>query len=189
MSRIGNKPVVIPKGVDVKVGGGEVRVKGPKGELAQALTGGVTAEVKDGKIVFKRAGDGRPERALHGLYRSLINNMVIGVTQGFLRELEVHGVGYRAEAKNNILELQIGFTHAVEFHPPAGVTVSAKQEGRGGIFVITVTGTDKQKVGAAAAQIRGIRRPEPYKQKGIRYRGEEVRKLMGKAFAAGAAGG
>ena len=185
MSRIGKKPVPILKGVEVDVEGHTVRVKGPKGELAQRLTGGVRAEIAGDTVVLARAGDERRARALHGLYRALVNNMVTGVSVGFKKELEIHGVGYRAEMKGRVLELQIGFSHAVEYHPPEGVALSAQQQGRGGIFLITIEGIDKQQVGQVAAQIRAIRRPEPYKQKGIRYRGEEVRKLAGKSFAAG----
>ncbi len=185
MSRIGKRPIAIPKGVEVTIQDRTVRVKGPKGRLEQVLTAGIAAQVQEASIGLTRSNDEAESRARHGLYRALVNNMVIGVTEGFKKELEIHGVGYRAEMKGRILELQIGFSHPVEYHPPEGITLSALQEGRGGIFRITVEGIDKQQVGEVAAQIRSIRRPEPYKQKGIRYRGEEVRKLAGKAFAAG----
>ena len=177
MSRIGKNPVSIPPGVEVGVADRTVTVKGPKGTLTQTLDPGVTVAVEDGVVVVSRDSDLREHRALHGLYRSLIANMVTGVTDGYLKRLEIVGVGYRAAARgSNGLTLQMGFSHPVEFDAPDGITFEVPSPTR-----ITINGTDKQVVGQVAANIRKIRKPEPYKGKGIRYEGELVRRKSGKA--------
>jgi large subunit ribosomal protein L6 len=177
MSRIGKEPVPIPGGVEVTLADGTVTVKGPKGELSQTVPDGVTVDVTDNEVVVKRASDHRKHRALHGLTRSLIANMVTGVTDGYSKSLEIVGVGYRAQARgSNTLVIQAGFSHPVEVNAPEGVTFEVPSPTR-----ITVSGADKQVVGQVAADIRAIRKPEPYKGKGIRYAGEQVRRKAGKA--------
>ena len=177
MSRIGKEPVPIPSGVDVALADGTVTVKGPKGELSQAVPEGITVEIADGQVVVTRASDHRRHRALHGLTRSLIANMVTGVTDGYSKSLEIVGVGYRAQARgNNALVIQAGYSHPIEITAPEGVTFEVPSPTR-----ITVSGADKQVVGQVAADIRAVRKPEPYKGKGIRYAGEQVRRKAGKA--------
>ena len=177
MSRIGKEPVPVPTGVDVTLADGAVTVKGPRGELSHTVPDGVTVEVADGEIVVTRASDHRDHRALHGLTRSLIANMVTGVTDGYSKSLEIVGVGYRAQARgSDALVIQAGFSHPVEVQAPEGVTFEVPTPTR-----ITVSGADKQVVGQVAADIRAIRKPEPYKGKGIRYAGEQVRRKAGKA--------
>jgi large subunit ribosomal protein L6 len=177
MSRIGKEPVPIPDGVDVALAGGTVTVKGPRGELSHTVPDGVTVELADNQVVVTRASDHRKHRALHGLTRSLIANMVTGVTAGYSKSLEIVGVGYRAQARgNNALVIQAGYSHPVEVTAPEGVTFEVPSPTR-----ITVSGYDKQVVGQVAADIRAIRKPEPYKGKGIRYAGEQVRRKAGKA--------
>ncbi|HSJ46989.1 MAG TPA: 50S ribosomal protein L6 [Euzebyales bacterium] len=177
MSRIGKEPVPIPSGVDVTLADDRVTVKGPKGELSEAVPEGITVEIDDGQIVVTRASDHREHRSLHGLTRSLIANMVTGVTTGFTKSLEIVGVGYRAQAQGNTgLVIQAGYSHPVEVTAPEGVTFQVPSPTR-----ITVQGASKQVVGQVAANIRAIRKPEPYKGKGIRYEGEQVRRKAGKA--------
>ena len=177
MSRIGKEPVPIPSGVNVALADGTVTVKGPKGELSQAVPEGITVDVTDDQVVVTRASDHRTHRALHGLTRSLIANMVTGVTDGYSKSLEIVGVGYRAQARGaNGLVIQAGYSHPVEVTAPEGVTFEVPSPTR-----ITVSGADKQVVGQVAADIRAIRKPEPYKGKGIRYAGEQVRRKAGKA--------
>jgi large subunit ribosomal protein L6 len=177
MSRIGKEPVLIPDGVEVSLADGTVTVKGPRGELSQTVPDGVTVDVVDNEVVVTRASDHRKHRALHGLTRSLIANMVIGVTDGYRKSLEIVGVGYRAQARGpNELVIQAGYSHPVEVTAPDGVTFEVPSPTR-----ITVSGADKQMVGQVAADIRAIRKPEPYKGKGIRYAGEQVRRKAGKA--------
>jgi large subunit ribosomal protein L6 len=177
MSRIGKEPVPIPSGVNVALADGTVTVKGPKGELSQAVPEGITVDVTDDEVVVTRASDHRRHRALHGLTRSLIANMVTGVTDGYSKSLEIVGVGYRAQARgSNGLVIQAGYSHPVEVTAPEGVTFEVPSPTR-----ITVSGADKQVVGQVAADIRAIRKPEPYKGKGIRYAGEQVRRKAGKA--------
>jgi large subunit ribosomal protein L6 len=177
MSRIGKEPVPIPDGVDVALAGGTVTVKGPRGELSHTVPDGVTVDLDDNQVVVTRASDHRKHRALHGLTRSLIANMVTGVTSGYSKSLEIVGVGYRAQARgNNALVIQAGYSHPVEVVAPEGVTFEVPTPTR-----ITVSGYDKQVVGQVAADIRAIRKPEPYKGKGIRYAGEQVRRKAGKA--------
>jgi large subunit ribosomal protein L6 len=178
MSRIGNKPVPIPSGVSVTVEGSTVTVKGPKGELKQTFRREMKIEQSDGQIVVKRPTDAKEHRALHGLTRALLANMVQGVTQGYRRGLEIVGVGYRAEKKGKALVLSVGYSHPVQYPEPAGITLTATTP-----TVVVVEGIDKQKVGQVAAEIRAVRPPEPYKGKGIRYQGEQVRRKAGKAGA------
>jgi len=177
MSRIGMQPITIPSGVDVKIDGGRVGVKGPKGELDYTLVGGVTVTRNDDGLVVERADDSRSNRSLHGLQRSLIANMITGVSEGFTKELEIVGVGYRAQAQGpSRIELQVGFSHSVRFEAPEGVTFEVPQPTR-----IVVRGADKQRVGQVAADVRKVRPPEPYKGKGIRYADERVQRKAGKS--------
>jgi large subunit ribosomal protein L6 len=179
MSRIGQAPVPVPSGVEVKISGPSVRVKGPKGELEQSLPEGIKIEQADSELRVSRSNDEREMRALHGLARSLVFNMVQGVTQGFEKSLEIQGVGYRAQKKGNDIELTVGFSHPVTKAAPKGIEFEVPQPTR-----IVVRGIDKELVGQVAAEIRGIRRPEPYKGKGIRYEGEQIRRKAGKAAKA-----
>jgi len=177
MSRIGRKPITVPAGVDVSIDGPTVSVKGPKGELSHTLAEPITAERGDNGIIHvRRPDDERRSRALHGLSRTLINNMIVGVSEGYSRTLEIHGTGYRVQAKGSDLEFALGFSHPVVITPPPGVTFRVERPTQ---FV--VEGIDKQQVGEVAANIRKIRPPEPYKGKGVRYQGEQVRRKAGKA--------
>ena len=181
MSRIGKLPVAVPAGVDVKLANGEVTVKGPKGELRQhVLSLVVDVKLEDGKVVVERKGDAKPHRSAHGLTRTLIANMVEGVSKGFRKSLELQGVGYRVAKAGEKLNLSLGYSHPVVFEPPTGIALSVE-----GTNKIHVDGIDKQQVGQVAAKIRSLRPPEPYKGKGIRYEGEVVRKKLGKAGKAG----
>ena len=177
MSRIGKAPITVPSGVDVQIQGRQVAVKGPKGELDIEIPGDITVR-QDGEVLLvERPDDERQNRALHGLTRSLVNNMVLGVTEGFSKELQIVGVGYRAAAKGtNALELQLGFSHPVNVEAPDGISFDVPEPTR-----IIVSGTDKQVVGQVAANIRSYRKPEPYKGKGVRYLGEHVARKAGKA--------
>ena len=177
MSRIGKKPIEIPGDVTVSSEGSTVMVKGPKGSLTQQLPGAIQVAVNDGQVDVTRPDDERQSRALHGLTRSLISNMVEGVTKGFVRNLDIVGVGYRAVSKSpSSIELMLGFSHQVIVNAPEGVTFVVPQPTR-----IEVHGIDKQLVGQVAANIRSLRKPEPYKGKGVRYAGEHVRRKAGKA--------
>lgn len=176
MSRIGKLPVPILDGVKVELKGTRVEVKGPKGSLEQDFDPAITISIEAGQVVVARSSDRPEQRAKHGLTRALINNMVIGVSQGFEKVLEVHGVGYRASMQGKNLNLALGFSHPVTVEPPAGIVFEVE-----GTNAIKVSGIDKQAVGQAAAKIRAWRKPEPYKGKGIRYRGEHVRRKVGKA--------
>jgi large subunit ribosomal protein L6 len=176
MSRIGKEPIQIPSGVTVEREGPRLSVTGPRGTLSQDIHPDITVEVGDAEIAVRRGDDEPAHRALHGLVRSLIANMVVGVTQGYRRELEIVGVGYRAAARGRGLTLQVGFSHPVEVEAPDGITIEVSSPTR-----IAVSGSDKQLVGQVAADIRAIRKPEPYKGKGIRYAGEQVRRKAGKA--------
>lgn len=175
MSRIGNAPISIPSGVDVAISGQDVAVKGPKGELSHRVADPISVSEDDGVISLSRATDRGPHRALHGLSRALIANMVTGVSEGFVRHLELQGVGYRAALKGKNIELSVGYSHPVNIEPPDGVTFEVPETTE-----IVVSGIDKQAVGQIAAQIRKVRPPEPYKGKGIRYRDEEVMRKVGK---------
>ncbi len=181
MSRIGKQPVVAPNGVTISVGKDNVvTVKGPKGELKQAIDRDITVEVKDGTITFARPTDQIRHRALHGLYRSLISNLVKGVTDGYERKLELIGVGFKAANQGNILDLSLGYSHNIIFEVPKEIKVGTAQE-KGQNPIITLEGIDKQLIGQVAAKLRSLRKPEPYKGKGVRYVGEIVRKKAGKA--------
>ncbi len=176
MSRIGKEPVPIPSGVTATLDGRDLAITGPRGTLTQRIHPAITVEVGDDSIVVRRPDDEGENRALHGLFRSLIANMVTGVTEGYRRELEIIGVGYRAAARGRGLTIQVGYSHPVEVDAPEGITLEVSTPTR-----IAVSGFDKQLVGQVAANIRAIRKPEPYKGKGIRYAGEQVRRKAGKA--------
>ncbi len=177
MSRIGKAPIAVPSGVDVSVSGSTISVKGPKGALVRDVPSLITVVVDGESVNVERPNDENKTKALHGLTRSLVNNMVIGVTDGFKKELEIHGVGYRAEAKGpNSLRLNLGFSHPVDVSAPDGITFEVPQQTQ-----IIVTGIDKEIVGQVAANIRSIRKPEPYKGKGVRYAGERILRKAGKA--------
>lgn len=179
MSRIGKKPIPIPKGVEIKIDGSEVTVKGPRGQLSQRFNPDISISQEDGEIIISRPSDQKHHRALHGLTRALLNNMVTGVSEGFTRVLDIEGVGYRAEVADDDLVLSLGYSHEVRVKPPTPETsFSVSKESRGREIVIT--GIDKQVVGEIAAYIRGRRPPEPYKGKGVRYRGEHIRLKAGK---------
>ena len=181
MSRIGKQPVVAPSGVTISVNKENVvTVKGPKGELKQAIDRDITVEVKDGTITFVRPTDQIRHRALHGLYRSLVSNLVKGVTDGYQRKLELIGVGFKAANQGNVIDLSLGYSHNIIFEVPKELKVVTAQE-KGQNPTITLEGIDKQLIGQVAAKLRGLRKPEPYKGKGIRYVGEVVRKKAGKA--------
>jgi len=176
MSRIGKAPITVPGGVDVTINGATVSVKGPKGALSRTLPGAITVRQDDGQLLVERPDDERDNRALHGLSRTLVSNMVVGVTEGFTKELEIIGVGYRAEAQGpEKLRLALGFSHPVLLDAPAGITFEVPSQTR-----VIVRGIDKELVGQVAANIRSIRKPEPYKGKGVRYLGEKVRRKAGK---------
>ncbi len=177
MSRIGRKPVPVPKGVTVTVNGNEVKVKGPKGELARAFREEVSIKQEDGALHVERRGDERRVRALHGLSRALLNNMVVGVSAGFSKVLQIEGVGYRAELKGKDLVMALGYSHPVVVPPPQGITFAVDEKAR----TITISGPDKEQVGQVTADIRKWRKPEPYKGKGLRYLGEQIRRKAGKA--------
>ncbi len=184
MSRIGKLPIAIESNVNIDVASNNlVKVSGPKGELSLHVDPDIVVEVEEGQILVKRPTDQKRHRSMHGLYRSLIQNMVIGVSEGYKKELEVIGVGYRAEVNNGVLELALGFSHPIYFLPPEGITISADPGRRGKNPMITVEGIDKQMVGQVAAKIRALRPPEPYKGKGVRYVGEYVRRKAGKTAA------
>ncbi len=177
MSRIGSAPITVPSGVDVNISGANVSVKGPKGELSMELPAKISAKIDDGVINVERESDDRPVKALHGLNRSLINNMVVGVTDGWRKDLEIIGVGYRANAKGpSKIELSLGYSHTIEVEAPEGITFDVPEPTK-----IGVVGIDKQAVGQVAAVIRSYRKPEPYKGKGVRYVGERVVRKAGKA--------
>lgn len=176
MSRIGKMPVVIPTGVDIKINGKEITVKGPKGTLTQVLHADMTVEKEGNEILVKRPTDQKKHKALHGLTRSIISNMVTGVTEGFSKTLEVNGVGYRAQKQGKKLVLTVGYSHPVEMEEPAGITIDVPAPNQ-----IIVKGIDKQLVGEIAAKIRRTRPPEPYKGKGIKYADETILRKEGKA--------
>ncbi|KIP52265.1 50S ribosomal protein L6 [Leucobacter komagatae] len=176
MSRIGKLPITVPGGVDVKIDGQKVTVKGSKGELSLVVAEPIRVAVEEGQILVTRPNDERESRALHGLSRTLIHNNIIGVTEGYAKSLEVVGTGYRVQQKGQGLELQLGFSHPVNFDAPEGIQLAVE-----GATKITVSGISKQAVGEAAANIRKLKKPEPYKGKGIRYADEVVRRKAGKA--------
>ena len=177
MSRIGKAPIAVPAGVTVTIADGQVTVKGPKGELARPIPDAITMRQDGDTLLVERPDDQRQNRALHGMFRSLVNNMVVGVTEGFRKDLEIVGVGYRAAAKgSSTIDLQLGFSHPVSVEAPAGIEFVVPVQTK-----IEVHGIDKEVVGQVAANIRSIRKPEPYKGKGVRYAGEHVRRKAGKA--------
>jgi large subunit ribosomal protein L6 len=181
MSRIGKQPVVVPSGVTVSVSKENIlTVKGPKGEFKQTIDRDIVVEVKDGEVNFNRPTDQIRHRALHGLYRSLVDNMVRGVTEGFKKNLELVGVGFKASNQGNLLDLSLGYSHNIVFEIPKELSVKTAQE-KGDNPKIYLEGIDKQLIGQVAAKLRGLRKPEPYKGKGVKYVGEVVRRKAGKA--------
>jgi large subunit ribosomal protein L6 len=183
MSRVGLKPIELPQGVEVKVDGDVISVKGPKGELTETISSLITVKIDDGVMTFERSGETKEERSQHGLARTLVNNMVVGVTNGYEKKLEIQGVGYRAEKKGNVLVLTLGFSHPVELEDPEGIETEVPAQDQ-----IIVKGISKAHVGNYAANIRALRAPEPYKGKGIRYADEHVRRKEGKTGVAAGAG-
>lgn len=183
MSRIGKAPIIIPAGVTVKVDGDKVTVKGPKGELSQTVAPDITVKVEDGHVVVERPSDDREHRAQHGLYRALIHNMVVGVSEGYKKEMELVGVGYRATATGQVLELSLGYSHAIYIKLPPEIKVEAKSE-RNKNPLIILESDDKQLLGQVCAKIRSLRKPEPYKGKGIKFVGEVIRRKSGKSASA-----
>lgn len=183
MSRIGKLPIAIPSGVTVTVNGNEVVVKGPKGELSQSINPDIKVEVVDGQVLVTRPTDNKEHRALHGLYRALINNMVIGVSQGYKKEMELVGVGYRANNNGQALELSLGYSHNIVFQLPTEIKVETKSE-RNKNPLIILESADKQLIGQVCSKIRSFRKPEPYKGKGIKFVGEVIRRKSGKSAGA-----
>lgn len=176
MSRIGKLPVAVPSGVEVTIDGQLIKVKGPKGTLEHTIAEPITVEkAENGTLEVKRPDEERTSRALHGLTRTLVNNLVVGVTEGYEKKLEIHGVGYRVQAKGSDLEFALGYSHPVKIEAPEGITFKVETPTR-----FSVSGIDKQKVGQIAAVIRKLRRPDPYKGKGLRYEGEKIRRKVGK---------
>ncbi|MEE4021596.1 50S ribosomal protein L6 [Gordonia sp. PKS22-38] len=175
MSRIGKHPIQIPTGVDVTIDGQDVKVKGPKGELSVTIAEPITVAKEDNEIVVSRPNDERRNRSLHGLSRTLVNNLVIGVTQGYTTKMEIFGVGYRVQAKGTDLEFALGYSHPVPIEAPEGISFAVESPTK-----FSISGIDKQQVGQISANIRRLRRPDPYKGKGIRYEGEQIRRKVGK---------
>ena len=175
MSRIGRLPITVPSGVEVTLDGREVTVKGPKGTLSHTVAEPIEVAMEDGKVTVTRPNDINTVRALHGLTRSLINNMVVGVTEGYKKTLVIQGVGYRVVAKGKNLEFSLGYSHPITVEPPEGITFTVERPTQ-----LTVEGIDKQKVGEIAANIRKLRKPDPYKGKGVRYADEKIRRKVGK---------
>ncbi|ADJ42512.1 50S ribosomal protein L6 [Amycolatopsis mediterranei S699] len=176
MSRIGKLPVAVPSGVEVTIDGQQIKVKGPKGTLEHTVAEPITVERdEDGTLLVKRPDDERTSKALHGLTRTLVNNLVVGVTAGYEKKMEIHGVGYRVQAKGSDLEFALGYSHPVKIEAPEGITFKVETPTR-----FSVSGIDKQKVGQISAVIRKLRRPDPYKGKGLRYEGEKIRRKVGK---------
>jgi large subunit ribosomal protein L6 len=178
MSRVGKAPIELPKGVEVTVKGTHVTVKGPKGQLERDVRPEIGVEVKDGQVTFTRSSEEKQIRAYHGLTRALVANMVEGVSEGYRKSLEIIGVGYRADKRGSTLVLNVGYSHEVEYPEPDGISITTPSQTQ-----IVVEGIDKQKVGQVAAELRAVRPPEPYKGKGIRYEGEQIRRKAGKTGA------
>jgi large subunit ribosomal protein L6 len=176
MSRIGRQPIPVPSGVDVNIDGRKITVKGPKGELSHTVPEPIEIGLDDGELTVTRPNDQNTVRALHGLTRALLNNMIVGVTEGYRKTLEIVGVGYRVQAKGGNLEFSLGYSHPILVEAPDGITFNVERP-----TVFSVEGIDKQKVGEVAANIRKLRRPDPYKGKGVRYQGEQIRRKVGKA--------
>jgi large subunit ribosomal protein L6 len=179
MSRIGKQPVAVPKGVDVSVKDKTVRVKGPKGDLTMNVHPTLAVKLADGNLMVERPNDTASAKSLHGLTRTLIANMVNGVTEGYRKSLEIHGVGYKAEKSGKGIKLSVGFSHTVQYDAPPGITIDTPNP-----TTVVITGADKQMVGQVASEIRSVQPPEPYKGKGIRYSGEQVRRKAGKTAGA-----
>lgn len=182
MSRIGKAPISIPEGVNITVDKNIVNVKGPKGELSQSIDPDITCSLEDGTLTVERPTDQKRHKSLHGLYRSLVNNMVEGVSNGYKKEMELVGVGYKASVQGSVLELNLGYSHSIYFAVPQEIKIAAVTE-KGKNPIVTVEGIDKQLVGQIAAKIRSFRKVEPYKGKGIRFVGEQVRRKAGKTAA------
>ena len=176
MSRIGRLPITVPAGVEVKIDGNVVSVKGAKGELSHTLASPITVSLEESTLTVARPNDERESRSLHGLTRTLINNMIVGVTEGYKKDLEIVGTGYRVQAKGSDLEFALGFSHPVIVNAPDGITFAVE-----GATKLSVSGINKQQVGEVAANIRKLRKPDPYKGKGVRYAGEQIRRKVGKA--------
>jgi large subunit ribosomal protein L6 len=185
MSRIGKQPIPLPRGVEITRNNGSVQVKGPKGTLQRSLPSEMDLKVEDGKIQVVRPSDSKEHRSLHGLTRTLVANMVKGVSEGYTKTLEIHGVGYRATMAGKKLNLSVGYSHGVEVIPKDGITFEVGQETNTRIPFVVITGIDKEVVGQQAAEIRAVKKPEPYKGKGIRYRGEQIRRKAGKTAKGG----
>ncbi|MCR5497088.1 MAG: 50S ribosomal protein L6 [Paludibacteraceae bacterium] len=183
MSRIGNLPISIPSGVTVSMRDNVVTVKGPKGELSQYVNPDINVEIKDGNITFTRSAEDAPRRSMHGLYRALINNMVVGVSQGYKKELELVGVGYRVSNQGQVLEFAVGYTHNIFLQLPKEIKIETKSERNQNPLVI-LESCDKQLLGQVCAKIRTFRKPEPYKGKGIKFVGEQIRRKAGKSAGA-----
>lgn len=182
MSRVGRKPIAIPKGVEVQVEGNAVRVRGPKGSIETPILAGMKVASKDGRIEVSRQGEEKRDKAVHGLNRALLQNAVLGVTEGFKKEIDLVGIGFKAEVKGRSVVFTVGFSHPVVFPMPEGITVGVAPDAKAkDITHVVVTGVDKQKVGQTAIEIRNIRPPDPYKLKGFRYVGEVLKKKAGKA--------
>lgn len=179
MSRVGRKPILIPKGVTVAVEGETVRVEGPKGKLSRMVHAGLTVSLQDSRLLVQRSSDHRTVRALHGLTRALLANMVQGVTEGFEKKLEIVGIGYRAQLQGRTLQLTLGYSHPVIFPLPEGIQAEVDKQ-----TFVTIRGADKELVGQTAAKLRALRKPDPYKGKGVRYVGEMIRRKVGKKAAA-----
>jgi len=182
MSRVGKAPISIPEGVSITIDKNVVNVKGPKGELTQSIDPDMTCKVEDGVVTVERPTEQKRHKALHGLYRSLVNNMVEGVNSGYKKDMELVGVGYKAAVQNNVLELNLGYSHSIYFAVPEEIKVTAVTE-KGKNPIVTVEGIDKQLVGQIAAKIKSLRKVEPYKGKGIRFVGEQIRRKAGKTAA------
>jgi large subunit ribosomal protein L6 len=181
MSRIGKLPIDLPKGVKATIAEGRIDIEGPKGKLSAPIPEGVSASIEDGAVSFSRLGEAGPQRALHGLARSLAANCVTGVTEGFQKKLEIIGVGYRVDCKPKLIELHLGYSHPINFALPEGISANSEQERGSKAITLTIEGIDKQLVGQVAADIRALRKPEPYKGKGIRYQNEQILRKAGKA--------
>ena len=180
MSRVGKNPISLPKGVEIQTSGDTITVKGSKGQLSQKLSEGVTFEIQDGVLQVNRSNESKSQKALHGLYRSLINNMIKGVSEGYTIKQEVVGVGYKASNQGNLLELNLGYSHNIFMEVPSEITVKTETE-KGENPLIILEGCDKQLIGQVAAKIRSLRKPEPYKGKGIKFQGEQLRRKAGKS--------
>jgi large subunit ribosomal protein L6 len=180
MSRVGKNPISLPKGVEIQTSGDTITVKGAKGQLSQKLSEGISIEINDGILLVNRSNESKSQRALHGLYRSLLNNMIKGVSEGYVTKQEVVGVGYKASNQGNLLELNLGYSHNIFLEVPKEISVKTESE-KGKNPLIILEGNDKQLIGQVAAKIRSMRKPEPYKGKGVKFLGEQLRRKAGKS--------